>query len=141
LSRPSSLPPWQKSETTGLPHAKVRNKTVSLSTMTTSQTVKPYKDTDADKKQQVADMFDNISGTYDFLNHFMSLGIDIIWRKKAIRALKASKPQRLLDVATGRGDFALAAINILQPRKVIGVDISSGMLAIAREKIIKRSPS
>ncbi|MGV3760970.1 bifunctional demethylmenaquinone methyltransferase/2-methoxy-6-polyprenyl-1,4-benzoquinol methylase UbiE [Parapedobacter sp.] len=106
--------------------------------MTTSQTVKPYKDTDADKKQQVADMFNNISGTYDFLNHFMSLGIDIVWRKKAIRALKASKPQRLLDVATGTGDFALEAIKILQPRKVIGVDISSGMLDIAREKITKK---
>ncbi|MFB2120273.1 bifunctional demethylmenaquinone methyltransferase/2-methoxy-6-polyprenyl-1,4-benzoquinol methylase UbiE [Parapedobacter sp. 2B3] len=109
--------------------------------MTASQTVKPYKDTDADKKQQVADMFDNISGTYDFLNHFMSLGIDIIWRKKAIRALKASKPRRLLDVATGTGDFALEAIKILQPQKVIGVDISAGMLAIAREKITKKGLS
>ena len=106
--------------------------------MTTSQTVKPYKDTDAAKKQQVADMFNNISGTYDFLNHFMSLGIDIVWRKKAIRALKVSKPQRLLDVATGTGDFALEAIKILQPRKVIGVDISSGMLAVAREKIVEK---
>src|SRR3546814_14941490 len=106
--------------------------------MTKSHTVKPYKDTDADKKQQVADMFNNISGTYDFLNHFMSLGIDIIWRKKAIRALKTSKPQRLLDVATGTGDFALEAIKILQPAKVIGVDISSGMLAVAREKIDKK---
>ncbi|MEC3878705.1 bifunctional demethylmenaquinone methyltransferase/2-methoxy-6-polyprenyl-1,4-benzoquinol methylase UbiE [Parapedobacter sp. 10938] len=106
--------------------------------MTTSQTVKPYKDTGADKKKQVANMFNNISGTYDFLNHFMSLGIDIIWRKKAIKALKASKPQRLLDVATGTGDFALEAIKILQPRKVIGVDISSGMLDIAREKIAKK---
>lgn len=107
--------------------------------MTTSQTVKPYNDTDTNKKQQVADMFNNISGTYDFLNHFMSLGIDIIWRKKAIRALKASKPQRLLDVATGTGDFALEAINMLHPEKVIGVDISSGMLAIAREKIAKKN--
>ncbi len=106
--------------------------------MTTSQTVKPYKNTDADKKQQVADMFNNISGTYDFLNHFLSLGIDIIWRKKAIRALKANKPQRLLDVATGTGDFALEAIKMLQPRKVIGVDISAGMLAVAREKIAKK---
>ena len=106
--------------------------------MAPSQTVKPYKDTEADKKQQVADMFNNISGTYDFLNHFMSLGIDIIWRKKAIRALKASKPQRLLDVATGTGDFALEAVNMLQPRKVIGVDISEGMLAVAREKIAKK---
>ena len=116
----------------------VRGKTVSLSTMTTSETIKPYKNTDADKKQQVADMFNNISGTYDFLNHFMSLGIDIIWRKKAIRALKASNPQQLLDVATGTGDFALEAIKILQPRKVIGVDISTGMLAIAREKISRK---
>lgn len=121
--------------------AHVRGKTVSLSTMTTSQTVTPYKDTDADKKQQVADMFDNISGTYDFLNHFMSLGIDIIWRKKAIRSLKVSKPQRLLDVATGTGDFALEAIKILKPAKVIGVDISSGMLAVAREKIAKKGLS
>lgn len=116
----------------------VRGKTVSLPTMTTPQTVKPYKNTDTDKKQQVADMFDNISGTYDFLNHFMSLGIDIIWRKKAIRYLKASKPQRLLDVATGTGDFALEAIRILRPQQVIGVDISSGMLAIARDKIDKK---
>src|SRR5690606_28773266 len=151
LSGLSSLPPWQKSDRAGLPRAKVHNKllslkhvahvrrkTVSLSTMTTPQTVKPYNDTDADKMQQVADMFNNISGTYDFLNHFMSLGIDIIWRKKAIRLLKASKPQRLLDVATGTGDFALEAIRILQPKKVIGVDISSGMLAIAREKITKK---
>ena len=106
--------------------------------MTTPQTVKPYKDTNAAKKEQVADMFNNISGTYDFLNHFMSLGIDIIWRKKAIRALKTVKPQRLLDVATGTGDFALEAINILQPSKVIGVDISEGMLAVAREKIAKK---
>ena len=106
--------------------------------MTTSQTVKPYNDTDAGKKAQVADMFNNISGTYDFLNHFLSLGIDIIWRKKAIRTLKASKPERLLDVATGTGDFAMEAIKILQPRKVIGVDISEGMLAVAREKIAKK---
>ena len=86
-------------------------------------------------------MFNNISGTYDFLNHFMSLGIDIIWRKKAIRALRAIKPQHLLDVATGTGDFALEAISILQPRKVIGVDISEGMLAVAREKIAKKGLS
>lgn len=106
--------------------------------MTTSETVKPYKDTDTDKKQQVADMFDNISGTYDFLNHFMSLGIDIIWRKKAIRALKPTNPQYMLDVATGTGDFALEAIKILQPKKIVGVDISQGMLDIAKEKIAKK---
>ncbi|MGK6352353.1 bifunctional demethylmenaquinone methyltransferase/2-methoxy-6-polyprenyl-1,4-benzoquinol methylase UbiE [Parapedobacter sp. DT-150] len=106
--------------------------------MTTSQTVKPYQDTDTDKKQQVADMFDNISGTYDFLNHFLSLGIDILWRKKAIRALKSTKPQYLLDVATGTGDFALEAIKLLKPRKVTGVDISQGMLDIAKDKIAKK---
>ncbi|GGG95353.1 demethylmenaquinone methyltransferase [Parapedobacter pyrenivorans] len=113
-------------------------KSVPLPIMTTPETVKPYKDTDTDKKQQVADMFNNISGTYDFLNHFMSLGIDIIWRKKAIRALKTAKPQFLLDVATGTGDFALEALDILQPEKIIGVDISQGMLDIAKEKIAKR---
>ena len=106
--------------------------------MTTSETVKPYKDTDTGKKQQVADMFDNISGTYDFLNHFLSLGIDIIWRKKAIRALKASQPQYLLDVATGTGDFALEAIKLLKPVKIVGVDISQGMLDVAKEKITKK---
>ncbi len=107
--------------------------------MTTSETVKPYKDADAGKKQQVADMFDNISGTYDFLNHFLSLGIDIIWRKKAIRSLRASAPRHMLDVATGTGDFALEAIRILKPTKIIGVDISQGMLDIAKEKIAKNN--
>lgn len=106
--------------------------------MTTSETVKPYNDSEAEKKQQVADMFDNIAGTYDFLNHFLSLGIDIIWRKKAIRMLKTAKPQYILDVATGTGDFAIEAINILQPAKITGVDISQRMLDVAREKITKK---
>ena len=83
-------------------------------------------------------MFNNISGTYDFLNHFMSLGIDIIWRKKAIEELKSLKPRIILDVATGTGDFAFEAITILQPEKVIGVDISEGMLEIAKKKIHER---
>lgn len=106
--------------------------------MTTSESVKPYKDAQGGKKEQVADMFNNISGTYDFLNHFMSLGIDIIWRKKAIRSLKKLQPQYLLDVATGTGDFAIEAINILKPKKVIGVDISQGMLDVAKKKIDKK---
>lgn len=84
-------------------------------------------------------MFNNISGTYDFLNHFMSLGIDIIWRKKAIRELKSIKPRIMLDVATGTGDFAFEAIKILQPEKIIGVDISEGMLDVARKKIQNRN--
>lgn len=84
-------------------------------------------------------MFDNIAGTYDFLNHFLSVGIDIIWRKKAIRELSALKPQTILDVATGTGDFAFEAIKILQPKKIIGVDISVGMLDVARKKITERN--
>jgi demethylmenaquinone methyltransferase/2-methoxy-6-polyprenyl-1,4-benzoquinol methylase len=103
-----------------------------------SKTVRPYQDSDATKKEQVASMFNNISGTYDFLNHFLSMGIDRIWRKMAIRELLIHKPSYILDVATGTGDFAFEAINILKPKKVIGVDISSGMLAIADQKIIKR---
>lgn len=104
----------------------------------TSKTIIPYKDNNAGKKQQVATMFNNISKTYDFLNHFLSLGIDIIWRKKAIKSLKTLQPKRMLDVATGTGDFAFEAIKILNPDKIIGVDISEGMLAVAKEKIAKR---
>lgn len=103
-----------------------------------SKTVRPYQDSSATKKEQVASMFNNISGTYDFLNHFLSLGIDMIWRKMAIRELTASKPSTILDVATGTGDFAFEAIRILKPAKIIGVDISEGMLGIADEKIRKR---
>ena len=72
-------------------------------------------------------MFNNISHRYDFLNHFLSLGIDILWRKKAIRLLKQDQPKQILDIATGTGDFAIEAL-ALNPDKVIGVDISAGML-------------
>lgn len=103
-----------------------------------SKTVTPYKEATASKKQQVATMFDNISGTYDFLNHFLSLGIDIIWRKKAIRSLLTIKPRLILDVATGTGDFAFESLKILNPDKIIGVDISQGMLDVAKQKIADR---
>ena len=106
-----------------------------------SKTVTPYQNQQGSKKEQVADMFNNISKTYDFLNHFMSLGIDIIWRKKAINELKKDKPQLILDVATGTGDFAFEALSILKPKKIIGVDISQGMLDIAKQKIAKRNLS
>jgi demethylmenaquinone methyltransferase / 2-methoxy-6-polyprenyl-1,4-benzoquinol methylase len=102
-----------------------------------NETITPYNQQEA-KKTQVADMFNNISKTYDFLNHFLSLGIDIIWRKKAINELKADNPQLILDVATGTGDFAFEALSILNPTKIIGVDISQGMLNIAQQKINKR---
>jgi demethylmenaquinone methyltransferase/2-methoxy-6-polyprenyl-1,4-benzoquinol methylase len=104
-----------------------------------SKTITPYNNQQATKKEQVADMFNNISKTYDFLNHFMSLGIDIIWRKKAIGELKKDQPKLILDVATGTGDFAFEALKALNPNKIIGVDISRGMLDIAEQKIQKRN--
>lgn len=97
----------------------------------------PYKENTGSKKEQVATMFNNISKKYDFLNHFLSLGIDIIWRKKAIRLLKDAQPKQILDIATGTGDFAVAALK-LKPNKVTGIDISEGMLAVGREKIKKK---
>lgn len=100
-------------------------------------TVVPYKDKSDAKKQQVADMFDSISGKYDFLNHFLSLGIDIRWRKKAIKFLEKDQPKTILDIATGTGDFAIESLK-LNPEKVIGVDISEGMLNVGREKMKKK---
>lgn len=94
----------------------------------------PYKEDKGTKKEQVATMFNNISKKYDFLNHFLSLGIDIIWRKKAIKLLKQQQPKQILDIATGTGDFAIAALK-LNPEKVTGVDISEGMLNVGKEKI------
>lgn len=101
-------------------------------------TVVPYKEEKSGKKDQVAKMFDNISHRYDFLNHFLSLGIDKIWRKKAISLLKSNPPALLLDVATGTGDFALQALE-LNPEKIIGIDISEGMLEAGRKKIRAKS--
>jgi demethylmenaquinone methyltransferase/2-methoxy-6-polyprenyl-1,4-benzoquinol methylase len=97
-------------------------------------TVVPYKEEKAGKKEQVAKMFNNISHRYDFLNHFLSLGIDRLWRKSAIRILQPLKPQFILDVATGTGDFAVQAMK-LDPVKIVGIDISEGMLKIGREKV------
>jgi len=98
--------------------------------------VVPYKDKEGSKKEQVAEMFDNISPKYDLLNHLLSAGIDIYWRKRAIKLLKKQQPKVILDIATGTGDFAIEALS-LNPEKIIGVDISEGMLAIGREKIAK----
>lgn len=88
------------------------------------------------KKQNVRQMFDAIAGTYDFLNHLLSFGIDIYWRKKAVGLLKLSHPLKILDIATGTGDFAIEAVK-LNPQKIIGIDISEKMLSIAKEKIRK----
>jgi demethylmenaquinone methyltransferase / 2-methoxy-6-polyprenyl-1,4-benzoquinol methylase len=99
-------------------------------------TVVPYKEQDASKKEQVAQMFDSVSPRYDFLNHVLSGGIDILWRKKAIKMLRPENPQSILDIATGTGDFAIEAL-ALKPQKIVGVDISEGMLSFGREKIKK----
>ena len=100
-------------------------------------TVVPYKNQQSGKKEQVAAMFDNISKRYDFLNHFLSMGIDIYWRKRAIKLLKPDKPKLILDIATGTADFAIEAL-ALNPDKVIGVDISEGMLEMGRKKLQRK---
>lgn len=98
--------------------------------------VKPYQ-AEGSKKEQVQQMFDNIAHKYDFLNRFLSLGIDIGWRKKAIKMLAEHKPKRILDVATGTADFAIATLKI-NPEEVIGVDISEGMLEVGRKKLAEQ---
>lgn len=100
--------------------------------------IRPYTKEDLGKKEQVALMFDNISPKYDLLNHLLSLGIDIQWRKKAINLLRATNPKNILDVATGTADFAIQSLS-LKPEKVTGVDISEGMLEVGREKIRKKN--
>jgi demethylmenaquinone methyltransferase / 2-methoxy-6-polyprenyl-1,4-benzoquinol methylase len=100
-------------------------------------TLLPYKDESARKRDQVVKMFDSISHRYDFLNHLLSFGIDRYWRKRAIAFLKPYQPKLMLDVATGTGDFAIQALQ-LNPTKIIGVDISQGMLDMGRRKVTKK---
>lgn len=99
-----------------------------------SSEVKPYKDQDSSKKEQVAQMFNSIAPKYDFLNHTLSLGIDILWRKKAVRILKKINPERVLDIACGTGDFAIEDLNS-GADKVTGLDISEGMVQVGIEKV------
>tara|TARA_B110000503_G_scaffold132166_1_gene207804 strand:+ start:125 stop:889 length:765 start_codon:yes stop_codon:yes gene_type:complete len=107
--------------------------------------VTPYASVDAEsKKQQVARMFDNIAHSYDFLNHLFSFGIDVLWRKRAIRMLQhhwqgQTGPFHLMDMATGTADFAIEALRMdLRETRVTGVDISPGMLEVGRKKVTKR---
>ncbi|MBL7702591.1 MAG: bifunctional demethylmenaquinone methyltransferase/2-methoxy-6-polyprenyl-1,4-benzoquinol methylase UbiE [Ferruginibacter sp.] len=100
-------------------------------------TVVPYKGSELAKKEQVAGMFNSIAFRYDFLNRFLSAGIDIRWRKKAIKQLVKTQPKTILDVATGTADVALMASAILNPDKITGIDISDGMLELGRKKIEK----
>jgi len=98
--------------------------------------VLPYINLNQDKKEQVACMFNKIAGKYDLLNHLLSFNIDKYWRRKVIRCLKGTSRAKILDIATGTGDLAIASLKIL-PDEVIGVDISEEMLKIGREKLIK----
>lgn len=101
-----------------------------------AETVKPYEQS-AEKKGQVSTMFNNIAKYYDFLNHFLSLGVDRSWRKKAIAMLQDDQPQNILDVATGTGDLAIEAHRQLKPKKIVGIDISVKMLEVGEKKIRK----
>lgn len=98
--------------------------------------IKPYGN-GGKKSEQVEQMFDNIAPAYDQLNHTLSLGIDKSWRRKAIDWLKPYRPQCIMDVATGTGDFAILACRELQPEHLVGTDISEGMMNVGREKVKK----
>lgn len=99
--------------------------------------VLPDTDSSLSKKEQVAEMFNDIAGKYDFLNHFLSLGIDKGWRKKAIKEIQKVNPKTILDVATGTGDLAIAAM-VVNPDKVVGIDIADQMLEVGRKKLAEK---
>lgn len=105
-----------------------------------SQNVTPYKDSNLGKKEQVAHMFDTISGKYDGLNRVISFGIDVKWRKKVLKLVSATKPNRILDIATGTGDLAILMTKT-GAQEIIGLDISEGMLEVGRKKIAERNLS
>ncbi len=98
--------------------------------------VKPYKDSSLNKKKQVEQMFDNISGNYDGLNRIISLGSDKKWRKKVVKMVAERKPDSILDIATGTGDLAIKFASKTNASKIIGLDLSDGMLSIARKKVL-----
>lgn len=102
-----------------------------------AKTVKPYKNSDAGKKEQVKVMFDTISKDYDGLNRVITFGIDVSWRKKVVQLVGKTHPKTILDIATGTGDLAIM-LNKLHPDRIVGLDISEGMLEIGKVKIKKR---
>jgi demethylmenaquinone methyltransferase/2-methoxy-6-polyprenyl-1,4-benzoquinol methylase len=105
-----------------------------------SKNVTPYKTSSLSKKEQVAQMFDTISGNYDGLNRVISFGVDVKWRKKVLALVAAKNPQTILDIATGTGDLAILMTNT-SATKIIGLDISDGMLEVGRKKIANKNLS
>ena len=105
-----------------------------------AEKINPYKDSKLGKKEQVAQMFDNISENYDGLNRVISLGIDIKWRKKVVEIVSKNNPKQILDIATGTGDLALM-MSDLNPDRIVGLDISAGMLEVGKQKIAKANLS
>ncbi|MFH6992223.1 bifunctional demethylmenaquinone methyltransferase/2-methoxy-6-polyprenyl-1,4-benzoquinol methylase UbiE [Flavobacterium sp. FlaQc-48] len=99
-----------------------------------SEKITPYKDSSLGKKEQVAQMFDNISGNYDNLNRVISFGIDTKWRKKVLKIVSDTKPKIILDIATGTGDLAILMTQT-NAEKIIGLDISAGMLEVGKKKV------
>lgn len=104
---------------------------------TATKKIVPFRESKLSKKEQIAQMFDHIAFRYDFMNHFLSLGIDRYWRRVALRRLSSLQPKKLLDVATGTADVAVLAAKKLKPEEIIGIDISEKMLKIGREKVAK----
>lgn len=102
-----------------------------------AEKVKPYKDSDLGKKAQVRQMFDTISKEYDGLNRVISFGIDVKWRKKVVKLIAATNPTSVLDIATGTGDLAIELVKT-NAKRIVGLDISDGMLEVGRQKIKKR---
>lgn len=102
--------------------------------------IKPYKESDKGKKEQVAQMFDNISKNYDGLNRVISFGIDVKWRKKVVAFIGENNPKQILDIATGTGDLAIMMAS-LNPDRIVGLDISAGMLEVGKQKIEKANLS
>lgn len=105
-----------------------------------SISTKPYKNSDAGKKEQVAKMFDNISDNYDSLNRVISFGVDVKWRKKILKMVSAKNPSTILDVATGTGDLAILLSNTTA-QKIVGLDISAGMLEVGKQKVAQKNLS
>ncbi len=103
-----------------------------------SEKVTPYKDSNLGKKEQVAQMFDNISGGYDGLNRVISLGTDVKWRKKILKLVSAQNPKDMLDIATGTADLAIMLSQIKESR-ITGIDISAGMLEVGRKKVLAKN--